>query len=79
MILWTNQPNAFATNNIYVCMYVCMYYCVTHRAEAKGEPFDEAAARDRIEATLQKEVVLQWIADRSTINYTEAKPAPAAP
>jgi hypothetical protein len=56
-----------------------LYYTHAYRAEAKGEPFDEAAARDRIEATLQKEVVLQWIADRSTINYTEAKPAPAAP
>jgi hypothetical protein len=66
---------AFRTD-INMCVWLLLR---THRAEAKGEPFDEAAARDRIEATLQKEVVLQWIADRSTINYTEAKPAPAAP
>eukprot|EP00611_Tribonema_gayanum_P020654 TRINITY_DN380_c0_g1_i1.p1 TRINITY_DN380_c0_g1~~TRINITY_DN380_c0_g1_i1.p1 ORF type:complete len:528 (-),score=233.62 TRINITY_DN380_c0_g1_i1:159-1544(-) len=48
------------------------------RAEAKGEPFDEAAARERVEATLEKEMVLQWIAERSTINYTEVAPEPSA-
>jgi hypothetical protein len=44
------------------------------RTEAKGEPFDEAAARERVEATLEKEMVLSWIAERSNITYQEAKP-----
>lgn len=42
------------------------------KTQAKGEEFDEAAVRDRIEATLEKERVLEWIASKSTINIKEA-------
>ena len=48
------------------------------KAEAKGEPIDEAAVRDRIEAALERDLVLQWVAERSTVKSVPAPTAAAA-
>eukprot|EP00903_Cladosiphon_okamuranus_P008511 g8175.t1 len=44
------------------------------RAQAKGQEFDEAKAQDKIEAQLERELVLNWIYERSTISWLPAKP-----
>ncbi|CAN0012822.1 unnamed protein product [Pylaiella littoralis] len=44
------------------------------RAQAKGQEFDEARARDKIEAQLQREMVLDWVYERSTISWLPAQP-----
>ncbi|CAN0249283.1 unnamed protein product, partial [Ectocarpus sp. 8 AP-2014] len=44
------------------------------RAQAKGQEFDEAKAQDKIEAQLEREMVLDWIDDRSEITWLPAKP-----
>mmetsp|Transcript_4515 Transcript_4515/g.6229 ORF Transcript_4515/g.6229 Transcript_4515/m.6229 type:complete len:506 (-) Transcript_4515:232-1749(-) len=38
--------------------------------QARGDPnFDEEAVKNKIEAQLQKNMVLDWIAEKSTVNY----------
>jgi FKBP-type peptidyl-prolyl cis-trans isomerase (trigger factor) len=38
------------------------------KAETKADPdFDEAGTRDRVEASLIRELVLNWIAENSTV------------
>ncbi|CAM9747761.1 unnamed protein product [Ascophyllum nodosum] len=44
------------------------------RAQAKGQEIDEEKVRDSIEARLEKDLVLDWIEERSTITYVEGKP-----
>mmetsp|Transcript_11961 Transcript_11961/g.20945 ORF Transcript_11961/g.20945 Transcript_11961/m.20945 type:complete len:505 (+) Transcript_11961:60-1574(+) len=40
--------------------------------QARGDPnFDEEGVRARIEATLQKNIVLDWLADKGTITWNE--------
>eukprot|EP00752_Nemacystus_decipiens_P008079 g7221.t1 len=44
------------------------------RAQAKGQEFDEPKARDKIEAQLERDMVLDWIYERSTISWLPAQP-----
>ncbi|CAM9699649.1 unnamed protein product [Chrysoparadoxa australica] len=39
------------------------------RAEAKGQEFDENMARERVESAILKEMVMNWVAERSTVTY----------
>eukprot|EP00904_Undaria_pinnatifida_P012763 jgi/Undpi1/8617/HiC_scaffold_25.g11082.m1 len=47
---------------------------VRAQAKGQGQDMDEAAAKDKIEAQLERDLVLDFVAERSTIKWLPARP-----
>lgn len=47
------------------------------QAEQKGEDFDDKTARDQIECQMQRDLVLNWLAERVEIEFVDVAPEPS--